>query len=259
MEDKIKNSEFVDVPAKVLDDVAPEQLIKVYPYQMVNADKSNAFIQDNTVSIVAISQEAFRGEDVFHQLAADTDGNLFFELLASVTVEGKLDITTATSTVGLELKYEHSFTGITDQYYDHRNEKAIMFTIGEPFDEAKYEKGEIGVFIANTIIPAQEFTVGSVIEVMQEDINQETLTEISFINMTSLEAQFTNARLLFTKNINLSKNVSTFDGNKGITMGIENGTLIGSIKAKGEVKELDKDGNDLGTLEGDIDLVAKDK
>ena len=257
--DQIANSAFEDVQAPILDDIAPEQLIKIYPYEMYNASKSRAFVQQNTISLVSISQQIYIQDINNHDLDQDDNGDLFFKLLPSTLIEGKLDIASTTSISGQELKYEKSFDGVTDQFYYYNNENPIAFVVGEAFNKEKYEKDEQTVFIAQTINPANQFISEAFKEF--DDINLGTLSQISFMNIKTIEAKYKNSRILFTTNRDLNKNITSFDGDTGLSLGIKNNMLIptGGIQAKGQLTEFDSAGNEIGTEFGDINLQSKEK
>lgn len=233
---EFKESGFIDIEGTILGDQVPGQLIKVYPYDLFNADKDISFIKPNTTTIAQITQKTYNGDEIFHNLNQDENGHYFFELLSSTTVSGKLDVASSTSVFGQSLKYEHEFIGITDQYYDHRHERPVFFSIGEPFNKKKYENGTLPMYFAESIIPAQEFTMGSVIEQLENDINQETLTEINFINVTSLEASEVNFRILFTEDEHFANEVLNGDKLPGFSITLDPHTLLHQIKAKGKVK-----------------------
>lgn len=101
-----------DNPVTKIADLVPERLIKVYPYEFINADNSKSFIQENSVSIAAVSQDNLDTNNEL--LLTDDDGYKYFEMFAAITSEGQLDISSATSVFGQELKEEDSFTGISN-------------------------------------------------------------------------------------------------------------------------------------------------
>ncbi len=101
-----------DVPATKIKDVMPERMIKVYPYEFINASKSETFIQANTVTIASISQANLDIAD--ETLQTDSTGAKYFEVFAAITSNGKLDFSSATATIGQELKEEDSFSCLSN-------------------------------------------------------------------------------------------------------------------------------------------------
>ncbi len=112
MNEKINYGLNVDNMVPKLDDLLPERMIKVYPYEFVNASKSKSFIQQNSVSVASISQSNLDTNNEL--LLIDDDGNRYFEMVAAITSEGKLDLSSATSVFGQELKEEDTFTGLSN-------------------------------------------------------------------------------------------------------------------------------------------------
>ena len=80
------NSNFLDIKPVSLGDTLPEQLIKVYPYEFIFADKAKTFIQANTTSIATISQSKLNIEK--NNLQQDDEGNYYFEMIAAITSNG---------------------------------------------------------------------------------------------------------------------------------------------------------------------------
>ncbi len=101
-----------DIAVGLIEDIIPERLIRVYPYELVQTDKSKTFLQANSVSIAAISQDKLDTKDDL--LKTDSDGIRYFEMLAGTASEGKLDVTSATSVLGKELKEEDTFTCLSN-------------------------------------------------------------------------------------------------------------------------------------------------
>lgn len=112
MSGNINKSAFNDIAAPILGDKIPEREIKVYPYEFINANKEEAFIMQNTVSLASISQDNLDTADEF--LFTDDDNKKYFKMFGAPTSEAKLDVSTATSVYGQELKEEDSFSAISN-------------------------------------------------------------------------------------------------------------------------------------------------
>lgn len=238
MSNELKYSPNIDVRVNNLADIMPEGLLKVYPYRLINHNKDKAFLKPNTVTIAQISQLPYisnDGDTVFHNMQMDESGNLYFELLAASTITGQLDVSIATSTMAKTIKYEKTFIGLTNQFFDHASEQPVFFTIGEPYNYEKYVNDELAVYAAAEIIPSETSQIAG-IEQTGASLDDETLTEISFARVEVLEAQYVNTKIVF-------RNESHIDFSK-ISIELENTSLLNRITAIGSV-----DGS-----EGDIDF-----
>lgn len=229
MSNELKYSPNLDVKVNNLADIMPEGLLKVYPYRLINHNKGKAFLKPNTVTIAQISQSPYllnSGDTVFHNMQEDEKGNLYFELLAASTITGQLDVSVATSTMAKTIKYEKTFIGLTNQFFDHASEQPVFFTFGEPYDYEKYVKDELAVYAAAEIIPSETSQIAG-IEQTGMSLDDETLTEISFARVEVLEAQYVNTKIIF-------RNESHIDFSK-ISVELENTSLLNRITAIGSV------------------------
>ncbi len=255
MAGEIQYSQNFDQAAPIIQDFVPERMIKVFPYELVAADKSKAFMEQNGVSIAAISQlELDTADEVLEQ---EADGSKYFQMFAAITSSGKLDLSTQTSVYGQELKEEDEFTGLSNYFYEGELSDIqlgggrllpAVFTIGIPFDKDKFEAGEQAMFIASSIVEAQEGQA----QFANEEINPEGLYEYSLINMTAIEAQFTNSRIFFSKVLGdhlltsekkLLPKTKLADGSEvpGISIELKTDSLISRIDGKGTVENIDSD------------------
>lgn len=110
MDDKILNSQNEDIDVLPIEDIIPENLIRVYPYELSNIKKGRAFLKNNSLTFAYISQTGFDKEN----LIEDENGEYYFEMLAAITKNGVLDVTSHTSVFGRQLQNEISFTGLSN-------------------------------------------------------------------------------------------------------------------------------------------------
>lgn len=252
----IKESRELQGQATTADNIMAENFTRVYPYKMINANHVNEFLKPNTVSIVSISNR--NSWDFNGELYEDEKGHAFLNLVASVDINGMLISSTTTSTDKKDYKEIKQFTGITNMWDDSLSDVPCVFFINEPYNRAKFESGEQIAYLAPSVIKSAP----EVFDELNVMVGEETInnwSEVTFIDLNSFEEQYNNAKVIFTLNTMFSENVSSFDGNKGISLGIENHTLIHSIKAKGTITEVDASGNELYSEYGDIDLFSKEK
>lgn len=234
-------SQNYDIAPVLLRDEMPENMIKVYPYQLVDANKSKAFMEDGAVSLAAISQTPLDKSN----LLKDDNGAYYFEMYMAITANTVLDIS-STSTEGQELKEEQTFQGVANYFVENQNEKLQMgdfkflpfiFSIGKPFNESEYEQEKLPVFIASSIIEAKPaFSQAGV------DIDPQGEFLINFVNITNVESSFKTSRVLFygkDKDLDLSN---------GIKISVENTSLLNRITAKGLI----------GNSTTDVDFTIND-
>ncbi len=257
-----------DIAASLIEDFIPERLIKVYPYEFVNADKSKAFVQGNTVSVAAISQSNL--DDTEH-LLTDDEGYKYFEILPSISTEARLDASSATSVFGQELKEEDTFSATSNFYYQSKfnllqsgmgNLLPALFVIGEPFNRTKYTRGEQAVFIPTTMMESKD-------PINDSYLNPEGLYEFTLINLTAIEASFTNARVLLTSHKDIFTNPIvtleedfTYETNLGTTISKKKGDAVPGIQVRLEADSLVNRIIAKGKVDGvrtDIDLASSNK
>lgn len=104
---EIKYSPVYDIKVPILDDYVPEGMLKIYPYELVNTDKSKAFMMQNAVSVAIVSQANL--DTTNEILKVDDNGNKYFEVYTDISSDTIMDITSSTSVFGQELKEEDSF------------------------------------------------------------------------------------------------------------------------------------------------------
>lgn len=247
--DKILYDDQFDVTGTMLEDMVPSSLIKVYPYELVNSKDGDAFVMDNAVSIASISQANI---DVSKLKLDSVSGKYYFEVFAAITKTGVLDFARVTSTFGQEFKEESSFSALTNWFPDNfikegklgdTNFTPSVYSIDIPFDRVEYEKGNQSIFIASNINEAKESLDDS-----DNMIDSEGYTELQLINISTIEAQFTNSRIFFTESIvtlnnpqvDLSAAKDGSDMKPGFTLGVGTTSLINKISARGIINGIDE-------------------
>lgn len=98
----------------------------------------------------------------------------------------------------------------------------LCVTIGEPFDQVKYENNEQTVFLVSDFSAISEYKAGAL------GIDPEGTYNISLMNVKSIETQYKYAKVMFTLGINNAP-VSKF------SIDIENSSLFGGVNAYGTV------------------------
>lgn len=250
-----KYSPNMDQTTYQLNEIAQEDLVKIYPYELSKTDDSRAFIQELTTSIAFITQDNFNINTTKHSLKIDDNGNYYFEVLTDEVQQTLLD-ESAKSTYSKELKVEPTMTLTSNQFYDADSFKPMIAVIGSPI---KLLNGisDKDVFVISTSSSSNIFDTEEFEKELKYGSTQNELFEFNLIHINSIEAQYNNSKVLFTTHENINKDVSSFDGQKGISLGIENQTLISTIKVKGIVDELDSNGDVVNSEYGDIDLITK--
>lgn len=136
-----------------------------------------------------------------------------------------------------------------------------LFVIGEPYDRQKYENGEQAVFLPTVMIEGLEGRKGKF------EINPEGLYEFNLSNLTTVENQFDNVRIIPIENLSnatpevvltddvtydyfgQTKKITKGATVPGIKLNFDNFALLNKISARGLVNG----------VEGDIDLTAVDE
>lgn len=244
----------MDQTSYVKKDIAPEKVVRVFPYELAHTDSSRVFIQDNTSSIAYITQDNFLNSDE-HNLMLDENNNYYFEVVSDEFATAILD-ESETSTYGKELKVESAVSVASNYYYNPGAFKPMIASIGHPL--TLNEKGfplQI-VYLVTNITSSQKYEELKKANVAKYSMKSNAEFAFDLLRIEALEAQYTNSKLHFTFNSKMNKSVSAFDGSSGLTLGIENHMLISSIKAKGSITEIDSNGNESAEEFGDINLIA---
>ena len=172
-----------------------------------------------------------------------------------------LDLSTSINSYGLELKEEDTFIGIANYWYESEIDKIklgkfnfipAVFFIGEPYNKDKYEKGEQPAYIPQMMIEAKEGDAKNLI-----DIDPEGLYEFTLVNIATIEKSFTNSKIILNENLNILNNIVNTENIPGITLEVDNETLIGNIKMKGRLKKTYPNNETIVTGDGiDINLIS---
>lgn len=236
----IRESQKVQGTSTTADNVMEGNFTRVYPYRMVNADKEKAFIKPNAVSIITISNNESEFDEKDTKLFTDENGNVYFNLVATVDVDGGLFSTTSTSTLDQQYKEIPQFTGITNMWEETNAEKPAVFFINKPYDKDEFESGKQIAYIA----PSLQFSAPEVYDELNVMVDEETMhkwAEISFIDIATLEDQYTNSKIMLVENLLNNNTIDDGTGNKvsGIEVEFESHSLINFIKAKGTTTAAD--------------------
>lgn len=251
----LTNSQASDAESFVIEDIMPEGISRVYPYELPNTKESKALLQGNSVSIVYATQDELDKE----YLEDDSNGDYYFDALLDVSNIETLDITSSTSTFGKELLTERVVSGFSNYFFKSERDNLTLlgenftssiFTINEPLDIERHKNGKQAVFIMTPFTEAKS--------PITDSIDERGNYSFSGVNITAMEQSYENSRIIFTQNKNFNRQVTSFDGGKGISLGMENHMLVSSIKAKGSTTEY-ANGVNLGSEYGDIDLISKEK
>lgn len=257
MGNEIKYAPSYDAKAPVIKDiVGSSKMIRVYPYELPNTNKSLSFIRNNTDTIAFITQAQLTNE----MLEVDENNNKYFEMLAAVTSNGVLDLSLELVGLASQLKQEDVFNALANYYYQTEMENIqigklsfmpAIFTIGKPFDKDEYEQGEQPVFMCPSMIAAKESSTAKDVRI----VDAEGLYDFTLVNVTSIEAQATNARLFFTRYNTYANAWINSAGEAGFDVQLDNHMLLNYIKAKGVGEEVVR--NKSRPFFDDVDLTTQ--
>lgn len=244
-----KYAPSLDAQAPDIDSVGLERVIKVYPYALPNAEKSRAFIQGNSITIAAITQNVLEKSSLISEITPKDEEVFYFEAVPDVVINTILDDETTTSTYGKHLIEEPQFSMFSNFFPETLEDKIqlgansnveifpMVFTIGAPYDRDKYEAGKQHIYISTNIVEAlADATSGNYINYLRD---KKGAYSFDMINLTNIEQQYTDVEILFDEDPDFNLNPTIFSDNNvsGITIGFERNTLIGGIKGKGRVVE----------------------
>lgn len=254
---KLNSGQYTDIDQANIEEWVPDKLIKVYPYEMVNTSKGKAFIQNNSVSIIAISQDNLEGSE-FHNLKVGEFGDLYFEMFASVVGDMVLTNNLATSTFGQELRVESSFSAISNQFINSDKFKPMMVTVGAKYDDKEYRAGrQIAYFIHSIQSAGNQLDLALETEITKHNLNKDVIVQFNLDPLSIITSNYNSVEILFTTNTKFNHNVETHIGETGISIGFESGTLIHSLTGKGYVKEYDGSGDLSFSGFGDVDFISE--
>lgn len=239
MANEIKYSPNLDINKTFIQDVMPENVLRVYPYKMVNWRKDKVFIQPNTISVVSVSQDPFvnsASHDM--ELKFDADNSAYyFEALGIMNADGVLDISQATSIYGVEFKYESNVVILTNDFKTSLIPEPLIATLKRPLNIADFEDENQEVFVIDAIQDSGNLDVQSV------NLTQGKMTLASLSNINSYIASVQNARIKFVNYAVEDKATGKFSGigslptyqagNFGIQ--IPKLSLFNNVKVRGNV------------------------
>lgn len=248
MSDKDYEIEFSNINERsqnqYLMDYVPDQMIKVYPYRASKANKNKPFIQTLTASIIRLTQNV---ED-YSNLQTDDKGNKFVEMFAAWDEQTKVTVTSGAETFQQDIRKLRTYTALFNNFFTMDDDKPDFFTIGEPFDNAKYKAGTQRMYYGSNFQPSAQELIVDLID-QGYNVNEETrLAEITMQDVATLEEQYNKSVLLFTTDSHLFVNPQiTYKSrleNKvvtkpGIRLRTNSYSLINGVKSKGQ---LDIDG-----------------
>lgn len=220
----IQNSQHTDISNQLIQDYLPESLLKIYPYRAIYGSREDSFIGTNTTTIARIAQY---GVNDFVNLKEDDNGKKYFEIFSVVDNETKLAISSGTSTIHQEIRKLKTFTAITNDYFDTEDDKPDFFTIGEPFDEIKYNNGEQFIYYGTSFSPTLPEVEVELIDQGFDIDDNDRISQLILQDVSALEEQFTKSRLLFTENSLPLDNITN------IKLRVLPNMMLDTVKVKG--------------------------
>lgn len=228
MVNNINDKGHMNASSVIIDDIAPELMVRVYPYRLPNTNSSEEFIGPNATSIVSYDQIGFKEDG----MKRDDDGNIYFEVLPSFTTLTTLNSGAGTSQIHKELLEIDSFKFLSNFFPKGKKEALInlnnaavvsayplMFSMGRPFNEEDFNSNKLPVYMASNYVSAQDSD-------MALNIEEDTygLYEVTLINLTSILESVQNSSVIFSDG-----NTSQF---KSVSIKIESKSLFGGLDGK---------------------------
>lgn len=187
-----------DVSAQKLADYYEGDLLKVYVYERVEIKNKYVTLKPNTLTYVQIipSTRSINREDI--NVAKSGDVINYFEVLAEVTAGGELQPVDKTKTQQTKFINMMTWTCITNDFSFYTNDTPKLYTIGEPFDEARYLTGDQAVYFAE-IGKTSRYDVDTMADIITPDrvLQNTELVELVFTNSIQLEKQVNGAKLIY--------------------------------------------------------------
>ncbi len=232
----LENTEIIMMPQDDIDninirDYIGDNLVKVYPYQASYGTKNKTFINQDSTTVVRITQDSVIQ---FNNLYEDDNQNKYMELFAAVDENTEITVTPKSETFQKDIRKLKTFTAITNDYVETDDDKPIFVTIGEPFDKAKADSGEqIIYYVASTTL-SYPGTIRELGEIGY-DVDLETrVSELVLQDVAELEQNF-NALFKFRITSLPLDNISN------ITIKTLPNIIIDKVKVKGISNEVDSE------------------
>lgn len=214
--------------------VGEDKILRVYPYELVNANHDETFIKPNA-TVIPYMKNDYEKDFENSVLEKDTFGNYYFDVWFDPTKTTVLDSTSHTSVYGQEIKEEISILARSNWMYQKSganiqlgNGATILpafFTIGRPFVFDDYVSGKQDVFFTPEITTIKE-QYGGELQVADAEGDY----EFQLVNIKNIEASTQNFRII----PQTFKDFDSLDqSNNNLRLGFENHTLIGDIKLRG--------------------------
>lgn len=222
--------------------IGEDNMIRIYPYELVNANHSETFIKPNAVVIPYMKNDYDTTEEN-EILRKDENGFYYFEGWVDISFATSLSQSSHTSVYGQEIREDTRLTVNSNWYYEDASRKIktglgttivpAFFTIGKPFDHFDYINDEQDLFFVPEInITKEQYTDEGEVSDPEGDY------EFSLTNIKQLESSAENFRIIPQTVFDFA-NYSTHDKidlneSSGFTIGLENHTLFGGIKMRGK-------------------------
>lgn len=227
----------------MMEDYIPESMIKVYPYRAVKNEAKDFILQANQITIIRVTQDSVND---FIYLKEDENGNKYFEILAAIDNSTRVALSSVPEEMIKTIRKIKTFTAVTTNYYDTREDLPDFFTIDKPFNQSEYKKGKQLVYYGSSFTPSYPEDVQDLVdEYLIED--ESRIAEIILSDISQLEEQFAKSKIYITTDLSILQNPKiTFpftnaDGRKewitkpGFRLKTNPYTLINAVKAKGEL------------------------
>lgn len=235
MEDErlLSVSELNDVNNINLEDYVNDELIKIYPYTTVNDSKFVALADARTTTIVRIWQ----GESAFSHLESeDVNGKKvkFLKILTAVDNRTETRVGQGINAWKKNARNIKDFTAITNDLIEAEGDKIIFYTIGEPFNEEKYKKGDQKIYYGSDFIKTLP-------EVEEEFVNEYQIestgrvSQVTLMDISTLTDNYELSTIYFTEKIISTNNLV----NMKIKVMPE--MVIGNVRGKGTLLSGDEE------------------
>lgn len=237
----VEYSASYDNQHPMMEDYIPESMIRVYPYRGIKNEAKDFSIQPNQITIIRVNQ---KDVDDFKNLKKDENGNVYFEIIAAIDNTTKLALDSKPENMVKAIRKLKTFTAITTNYYDTRNDLPDFFTIDKPFNRQEYKEGNQIVYFGSSFTPAYLEDVQDLADdFLIED--ESKLAEIVLADISQLEEQFSKAKIdiIDDGTVLYNPTITYFDEdlNKlvtkpGIRLRTNPYALINNIRAKGLIE-----------------------
>lgn len=176
---------------EIINQVFPKKLIKFYPYEIINQDKSKTLLEANATSIIYVSQKNFDNLKKYHKFKKDENDQYYFVVLAVQDVDYELTIVNDLDSFSNKITTISSFKALTNEFFDYSKFEGMVFSAKKPFAFNLTTSKQDEMYTIENVKQADRYN-------WEEHFQkEEMLVEFTATSFKNHLNQFDNAKVLF--------------------------------------------------------------